>query len=134
MQWFYFRVDGAVGVDYTLRILNAGDASYPNGWLNYRVCTSSDRRTWTRLILTSPTVSPSNTSAIGATVVCLLCALYLRPASRLFGTLPFPHRDRLERHSMIATFIDCAREGLLQFWLIGRRIQASMASGGWMVF
>jgi murein tripeptide amidase MpaA len=49
MQWFYFRVDGARDEDCTLRILNAGEASYPKAWDGYRVCTSVDRQTWTRV-------------------------------------------------------------------------------------
>ena len=48
MQWFYFRVDGAHNTACTLRIINAGDASYPKAWDGYRVCTSVDRHTWTR--------------------------------------------------------------------------------------
>ena len=32
-----------------LKIINAGDASYPKGWDGYRVCTSIDRQTWTRV-------------------------------------------------------------------------------------
>ena len=49
MQWFHFRVDGAQDEACTLRILNAGEASYPKAWEGYRVCTSIDRRNWTRV-------------------------------------------------------------------------------------
>jgi murein tripeptide amidase MpaA len=49
MQWFYFRVDGARNTPCTLRILNAGEASYAKGWKGYRVCTSVDRQIWTRV-------------------------------------------------------------------------------------
>ena len=49
MQWFYFRVDSARDTDCTLRIINAGEASYPRAWRGYRVCTSVDRQTWTRV-------------------------------------------------------------------------------------
>ena len=49
MQWFYFRVDQAVDTAITLRILNAGEASYPKAWDGYRVCTSVDRQTWVRV-------------------------------------------------------------------------------------
>ena len=49
MQWFYFRVDGARDESCILRILNAGKASYPKAWGGYRVCTSVDRQTWTRV-------------------------------------------------------------------------------------
>lgn len=49
MQWFHFRVDGVQDEACTLRILNAGNASYPKAWDGYRVCTSTDRRDWTRI-------------------------------------------------------------------------------------
>ena len=49
MQWFHFRIDGARDKACTLRIVNAGDASYPSAWAGYRVCTSVDRQTWTRV-------------------------------------------------------------------------------------
>jgi murein tripeptide amidase MpaA len=47
-QWFYFRVRGGAGRDLTLRILNAGQSSYPEGWSGYRACVSSDNAMWTR--------------------------------------------------------------------------------------
>ena len=49
MQWFYFRVDGVRDEPCTLRIINAGEASYAKGWDGYRVCTSINRHTWTRV-------------------------------------------------------------------------------------
>ena len=47
-QWFYFRVTGVRDAQLELLIENAGDASYPDGWENYRACVSHDRRTWFR--------------------------------------------------------------------------------------
>ena len=47
-QWFYFRVRGAAGQALTLRIVNAGASSYPEGWIGYRACVSADGETWTR--------------------------------------------------------------------------------------
>jgi murein tripeptide amidase MpaA len=47
-QWFYFRIDGAGGRDLTLRILNAGASAYPDGWVGYRACVSTDNETWLR--------------------------------------------------------------------------------------
>ena len=47
-QWFHFQVSGIRGQDITLRIENAGDASYTKGWEGYQACVSSDRETWTR--------------------------------------------------------------------------------------
>jgi murein tripeptide amidase MpaA len=47
-QWFYFRVRGGAGRALTLRIVNAGASSYPDGWHGYRACVSDDRATWRR--------------------------------------------------------------------------------------
>jgi murein tripeptide amidase MpaA len=47
-QWFYFRVRGAAGQALTLRILNAGASTYPEGWIGYQACVSADGETWTR--------------------------------------------------------------------------------------
>jgi len=46
LQWFYFRLQGAKGKDCRLNILNAGEASYPEGWENYQARASYDRETW----------------------------------------------------------------------------------------
>jgi murein tripeptide amidase MpaA len=49
LQWFHFRVssDGAHAV--TLRIVNAGETTYPDGWKDYRAVASVDRRSWRRV-------------------------------------------------------------------------------------
>lgn len=33
-QWFYFRLQGAAYQPCTMRILNAADAAYPDGWVD----------------------------------------------------------------------------------------------------
>ena len=48
-QWFYFRVRGAAGRDCVLRIENAGGATYPDGWRDYRACASEDGEDWPRV-------------------------------------------------------------------------------------
>ena len=48
LQWFYFRLTGARDSDCVLKIENAGAASYPNGWKNYRAVASYDREHWFR--------------------------------------------------------------------------------------
>ncbi|PTQ10746.1 hypothetical protein CLG96_10080 [Sphingomonas oleivorans] len=48
-QWFHFRLTGAAGRPVTLRILNAGESAYPDGWPGYSACVSSDRDAWTRV-------------------------------------------------------------------------------------
>jgi murein tripeptide amidase MpaA len=48
-QWFYFRLQGARDQEATIRILNAGEATYPDGWVNYRAVASYDRENWFRV-------------------------------------------------------------------------------------
>ena len=49
MQWFYFRVSGARGLPLVLRLVNAAQASYPDGWSNYQAVASYDRQRWFRV-------------------------------------------------------------------------------------
>lgn len=49
MQWFYFRLQGARDQDACIRIVNAGAATYPDGWENYRAVASYDRENWFRV-------------------------------------------------------------------------------------
>jgi murein tripeptide amidase MpaA len=37
-QWFYFRLQGARDQACTMRLLNAGQATYPDGWTDYLLC------------------------------------------------------------------------------------------------
>jgi len=48
-QWFNFRLSGQVGEQYVLNILNAGEASYLEGWEDYQAVASYDRQDWFRL-------------------------------------------------------------------------------------
>ncbi|MEO1336571.1 MAG: M14-type cytosolic carboxypeptidase, partial [Myxococcota bacterium] len=48
-QWFYFRVSGVRGRPCTLRIVNAHEATYTDGWQDYRAVASTDRQNWTRI-------------------------------------------------------------------------------------
>jgi murein tripeptide amidase MpaA len=49
LQWFYFRVQGARGQACTMRLLNASQAAFPGGWVNYQAVASYDRETWFRV-------------------------------------------------------------------------------------
>ncbi|WP_352339453.1 M14-type cytosolic carboxypeptidase [Psychrobacter sp. 16-MNA-CIBAN-0192] len=49
LQWFNFRLEGQVGEQYVLNIMNAGEASYLKGWENYQAVASIDRQHWFRL-------------------------------------------------------------------------------------
>ena len=48
-QWFNFRLFGQIGEQYVLNIMNAGEASYLEGWENYQAVASYDRQQWFRL-------------------------------------------------------------------------------------
>ncbi len=48
-QWFNFRLSAQVGEQYLINIVNAGAASYPEGWENYQAVASYDREYWFRL-------------------------------------------------------------------------------------
>ncbi|MBH0085939.1 hypothetical protein I6E84_06875 [Psychrobacter sp. SCQQ22] len=48
-QWFNFRLSGQIGEQYILNIMNAGEASYLEGWENYQAVASYDRQQWFRL-------------------------------------------------------------------------------------
>ena len=48
-QWFYFRVQGARGQPLTMRFLNAGEATYAEGWQDYQAVACYDRENWFRV-------------------------------------------------------------------------------------
>jgi murein tripeptide amidase MpaA len=48
-QWFHFRLHGARGRRCLVRFLNAGQCTYPNGWIDYAVAASDDHRSWYRI-------------------------------------------------------------------------------------
>ncbi|WP_334186772.1 M14 family metallopeptidase [Noviherbaspirillum sp.] len=48
-QWFYFRLQGARNAACTMRIRNAGQATYPGGWKDYQAVASYDRKDWFRV-------------------------------------------------------------------------------------
>jgi murein tripeptide amidase MpaA len=48
-QWFYYRLSGARDVACTMKLTNAGAASYAKGWSGYRAVASYDRQDWFRV-------------------------------------------------------------------------------------
>lgn len=47
-RWFNFKLCGVAGKRLTLRLLNAGGASYGPAWEGYRACASHDMQEWYR--------------------------------------------------------------------------------------
>jgi murein tripeptide amidase MpaA len=48
-QWFYFRLQGALGQACTMRLLNAAETTYPDGWKSYAAVASYDLESWFRV-------------------------------------------------------------------------------------
>ncbi len=48
-QWFFFRASGVGGQALRMRLLNAGKASFPDGWIDYAAVASYDREHWFRV-------------------------------------------------------------------------------------
>lgn len=46
LQWFYFRMQGVQEQSCTIKLMNAGEAAYPEGWENYQARASYDREIW----------------------------------------------------------------------------------------
>ena len=65
-QWFNFRLSGEIGEQYVLNIVNAGEASYLEGWENYQAVASYDREYWFCL----PTSYKDGTLTIVAELEC----------------------------------------------------------------
>ena len=78
LQWFNFRLEGQIGEQYVLNIMNAGEASYLKGWENYQAVASIDRQHWFRL----PTSYKDGKLTIVAELACeTLQIAYFAPYS-----------------------------------------------------
>lgn len=49
LQWFYFRASGVAGQALRIRLLNAAQAAYEQGWPGYQAVASYDRQHWFRV-------------------------------------------------------------------------------------
>ncbi|WP_413438731.1 M14-type cytosolic carboxypeptidase [Sulfuriferula sp. GW1] len=65
-QWFHFRVSGVAGQSLVMRLLNAGDCTYSDGWHGYQAVASYDRRHWFRV----PTAYDGKVLTISHTAEC----------------------------------------------------------------
>ncbi len=51
-QWFHFRVGNCRGTPLICKLVNAGKATFPDGWEGYNTCASYDRHHWFRCVHT----------------------------------------------------------------------------------
>lgn len=48
LQWFYFHFYGKKNFEYTFKIINASESTYPKGWETYKILASYDNENWFR--------------------------------------------------------------------------------------
>ncbi|WP_333609431.1 M14 family metallopeptidase, partial [Arsukibacterium sp.] len=48
-QWFHFKLISEHAELHSIKIVNAGDSAYPDGWKDYQAVASYDRQTWFRV-------------------------------------------------------------------------------------
>lgn len=48
-QWFHFRLQTQPQTEHTIKLINAKNAAYPEGWQDYEAVASYDRETWFRV-------------------------------------------------------------------------------------
>lgn len=130
MQWFHYRVSGARGLPLVMQIVNAGHASYPEGWDGYQAVASHDRKRWFRV----PTryeagvLTIEHTPARDAVYFAYFAPYSLeRHADLIAGALDSP----LVRHQNLGATIDGrdldlltvgqAGEGKRVCWIIARQ-------------
>jgi murein tripeptide amidase MpaA len=138
MQWFYFRVDGVPDQPITLRIVNAGDASYAKAWDGYRVCTSIDRQTWTR---TDTTFEDGVLTIEHSPEGQMQWYAYFAPHTHeqhldLLAECQHAESVTIDRLGATVDGRDLHRlsigEGPLQFWIIGRQHPGESMASWWM--
>ncbi|WP_454720668.1 MULTISPECIES: M14 family metallopeptidase [Cupriavidus] len=104
-QWFHFRLQGAAGEPCTLRFLNAGDCTYPDGWRGYHAVASYDRAHWFRV----PTAFDGSTMTVSFTPAHdSVWLAYFEPYSedRHLSLLATSQRSPLARLSHLGSTVD----------------------------
>jgi len=137
-QWFYFRVRGAAGRDLTLRIVNAGASSYPDGWHGYRACVSADNERWRRADTRyADGVLEIRHRADVDTIWFAFFAPYDLARHQRFVERAAANPAVAARnigHSVEGRDIDCLSvgEGMRSVWLVGRQHSGETMASWWM--
>ncbi|WP_059412966.1 M14 family metallopeptidase [Cupriavidus basilensis] len=104
-QWFHFRLQGAAGQPCSLRFLNAGDCTYPDGWRGYHAVASYDRAYWFRV----PTAFDGSTMTVSFTPEhdsVWLAYFEPYPEERHLSLLATSQRSPLARLSHLGSTVD----------------------------
>lgn len=142
LQWFYFRLWGAPGTVLTLRLINAGQAAYPKGWIDYPVRLRHGQQDWH----CQPTRYEDGVLSWTGTLTggWLECAYFVPyPQPRLDNLLAWASRQGAERLHLATTAQGRPLEGLRAgkagappLWIIARQhpgeTMASWAAEGFL--
>ncbi|MHA7871663.1 MAG: M14 family metallopeptidase [Hyphococcus sp.] len=138
LQWFYFQLEDGKGKDLELRLLNAGKASYQNGWHDYRAVASYDQKEWFRV----ETVFDGETLTIRHRpeqdrVFYAYFAAY--PTSRHRAVINDIKSFSAFEHSALGNTLDGqeidyfqAGSGALNLWVIARQHPGETMGSWWM--
>ena len=137
-QWFYFRVRGGAGHDLKLRILNAGQSSYPEGWSGYRARVSKDNAKWrlTDTVYADGVLEIRHRAEAGETWFAFF-APYDMDRHRRFIEQAATHpavRVQTIGKSVEGRDIACLSlgQGPCQVWLLGRQHSGETMASWWM--
>jgi murein tripeptide amidase MpaA len=137
-QWFSFRVSAQPGTGLTLRIANAGQSSYPEGWDGYRACVSADGETWVRTetAYDGRSLDIRHVATSPVTHVAYFAPYSLERHERLLAEMS--SKPEVTTHqigeSVDGRAITCLTlgRGPSQVWLIGRQHSGETMASWWM--
>ncbi len=137
-QWFHYRLSGAANVNVTMKIINAGRASYPQGWEEYEAVSSSDQEKWHRVptnysngILTINHKPQSNIQwyAYFAPYSLERHTNLIAKCQQIKGVEIITNYKSIEKRPIDILKIGAAQKNTPTFWFIGRQHPGeSMAS------
>lgn len=140
-QWFYFRLTGAKGQPCRMNIVNAGDASYVDGFRDYQAVISYDRENWfrTETEFDGQILSIGLTPEADAVYIAYFAPFSMdRHADLIAWTLQHP---RVNYECLGSTLdgqdIDLLKVGdgdasLPSYWVIGRQHPGETMAEWWM--
>ena len=137
-QWFNFRIDEVAGETLSMRIQNAGGASYAAGWEGYRACASYDGENWFRVDTSyaDDTLTINHTPEQN-TVHYAYFAAY--PYERLAAFVARTKSDYSVQHECLGKSVDdrpldcfTVGQGPLKFWVIARQHPGETMGSWWM--
>ena len=138
LQWFYFRVCGVRDLPLTVKIVNANEATYPRGYVDYRAVGSADAESWVRLEtrLHEGILEIRHRSVHDQLYIAYFAPYPLERHRRLIGRAVASSRARLEvlGRTLDGRDIDLLRlgDGQCPIWVIARQHPGETMAAHWM--